>query len=166
MAALLNRRELRQMVKNMTPQQVESHLTEALENKDIAPSDFSVRELFEETVPDGRELVESFNPQGGGVVHLEEAGVDSSLFKNISGQIVYSAMLQAYGAPVFIGQNLARTIPTKFDGEKIPGITQIGDQAGTIKELSEYPRAGVSGTFNETPQTTAPTRPVKSVSPG
>ena len=150
----INRRELRQMVKSMKANEVEQHLTEALEAKDLKPTDFSLRELFEETVPDGRELVESFNPTGGGVVRLEEAGVDSSLFKNISGQILYTAMLDGYQSPVFIGDKLVRTIPTKFDGEKIPGLTQIGDQAGVVQELRDYPRAGIGSTFNETPQTT------------
>jgi hypothetical protein len=120
--ATLNRRELRQMVKNMQTEEIAQHLTEALETGDLKPRDFSIRELFEETVEGGRELVESFNPQGGGVVRLQEAGIDSSLFKNIGGQIVYSAILEAYNAPVFIGNKLARTISTKFDGEKIPGI--------------------------------------------
>lgn len=154
MAVTINRRELRQMTKNMQPIEVQTHLVECLQGGDLKPDDFSIRTLFEETVPNGNEIVESFNPTSGGVVALMEAGVDSSVFKNISGQIVYSAMLETYNMDVFIGNRLARTIPTKFDGEKIPGITQIGDQAQTVLEGREYPVAGVSGTFNETPQTT------------
>jgi hypothetical protein len=142
------------MTKNMQPIEVQTHLVECLQGGDLKPDDFSIRTLFEETVPNGNEIVESFNPTSGGVVALMEAGVDSSVFKNISGQIVYSAMLETYNMDVFIGNRLARTIPTKFDGEKIPGITQIGDQAQTVLEGREYPVAGVSGTFNETPQTT------------
>jgi hypothetical protein len=153
MAGKLNRKELRQMVQNMKPGEVVSTLTEALESKEIRPDEFSIRELFEETVPDGKEAVETFNPSAGGCVQIMEA-VDSSLFKAISGQIIYTAMLEAYQSPQFIGDKLARNISTKFDGERIAGITAIGDVAESVNEGREYPRAGVSGTFVETPQTT------------
>lgn len=156
MAVTMNKRELRQMVKNMTPAEVESHLTEALETRQLKPQDFSLRQLFEATVDDGAELLEMWHSNNnGGMVRLIESGaIDSSLFKNISGQIVYSSVLEGYMQPTFIGDKLCRTIPTRFDGEKIPGITELGDHSGVVREGEDYPRAGVSEDWIETPQTT------------
>jgi hypothetical protein len=156
MAVVMNKRELRQMVENMPAQEVATHIQEALDSGALKPSDFSIRQLFEATVEDGRELLETYAPgSDGNIAQLIEAGsVDTSLFKNISGQMVYSEVLAAYEQPSFIGDKLARTIPTKFDGEKIPGITQIGDHASAVLEGQPYPRAGVSEDYVETPQTT------------
>ncbi|MFA6244229.1 MAG: hypothetical protein WC655_25020, partial [Candidatus Hydrogenedentales bacterium] len=60
MAVTINRRELRQMTKNMQPIEVQTHLVECLQGGDLKPDDFSIRTLFEETVPNGNEIVESF----------------------------------------------------------------------------------------------------------
>lgn len=156
MAVTMNKRVLKQMVENMQPAELESHITEALETKQLKPQDFSLRQLFEATVEGGTELLELWHSHNnGGMVHLVEAGaIDSSLFKNISGQIVYSTMLDGYMQPTFLGNRLCRTIPTRFDGEKIPGITELGDNAGAVREGEDYPRAGVSEDWIETPQTT------------
>lgn len=155
MAVLMNKRELRQMVEHMEPDQIMEHIGGALEKKELTPHDFSIRTLFETCVPDGKELLETYGPHDGGLVHLVEAGaVDTSLFKNVSGQVVYTEVLNGYEQPAFIGDKVCRTVPTKFDGEKIPGITQIGDNAGVVREGDPYPRAGVAEDWLETPQTT------------
>ncbi|MDO8631712.1 MAG: hypothetical protein Q7R41_14590, partial [Phycisphaerales bacterium] len=107
----------------------------------------------ETTVEGGRELIESFNPEESRSGPILEA-VDSSLFKSISGQVVYTEILEAYNAPIFLGARLARTVPTRLDGEKLPGVGAIGDQAQSVKEGKEYPEAGITADFIETPQTT------------
>lgn len=123
----------------------------------IRPSDFSIRQLFENFVPDGRELVETFRPgaaSGYNVMLLEDAGAVSTVhFTNITGQIVYSTVLAKYNDPNFLADQLFTTVPTQFDGEKIPGIGRIGDQAEAIAEGASYPYAGVSEEWIETPQT-------------
>lgn len=135
------------------------NLQESLEKKHLRPEEFSIAELFEEFVPDGRELRNSFNPRYGGsnVALLEGAGgggaVNTGAFANITGQIVYSRIMDSYNAPGFIGDQLVETISTNFDGEKIPGIGQIGDEAEAIGEGNPYPLAGFSEEWIETPQT-------------
>jgi len=119
--------------------------------------DFSVRELFEHFVEDGREIVQSWSPRSGGGssgVQLREASIDTSDFSNITGQIVFSAILEAWNGPEFIGEKLMETIPTEFSGEKIPGIGGLGDDAEVVNEAGEYPRVGLSEEWVETPETT------------
>lgn len=133
-------------------------LEEAISNRAYSGNDFRVRDLFENFVPDGREIVASWNPQQpGGTrsgVTLAEAGVDTSAFANITGQIVFSEVLQAFENPMFLAPRLARTVPTGFSGERIPGMGQIGDNAEEIGEGQPYPMAGFAEEWVETPETT------------
>lgn len=135
--------------------------------KNVGPQDFSVRELFEEFVcdgrgnPCGREIISSWMPDGTGqsLVALEETGpgaVTTSAFSNITGQIVYNAVLEAWNQPEFIAGSLAKTVPTSFlDGEKIAGISVPGDDAEALTEAQPYPVTGITEQYVETP------RPVK-----
>lgn len=119
-------------------------------------SDYSIRELFENFVEDGREVTANFSPRlrnSGETARILEA-VDTGAFANITGQIVYSRVLEAFNNPVFLADRLATTVPTEFSGEKIPGITQIGDEAEVVGEGENYPMAGVSEEWVETPETT------------
>lgn len=131
---------------------------EALSSKAIRPADLSIRALFEHFVPDGRELVDSYNPRhggGDGTDLMETANVvASSAFAKITGQITYTAVMEAYTQEAFVFTPLVRTITTQFNGEKIPGISGIGDEALTVDEGMPYPQAGVSQTYIETPVTT------------
>lgn len=134
-------------------------LEEALQKKQIKPTDFSIRDVFLHMVDDGHEIVESWNPnqrggRGSNQVMLLEAGIDTSAFQNIMGQIVYSKVLDAWNNPVLIGDKLVDTIQTSFNGEKIPGVTQLGDGAEIVPEGDPYPTLGVSEEWVETPQTT------------
>jgi hypothetical protein len=133
-----------------------SDLREGFESKAIKPSDFSIRKLFESFVEDGREIVDSWNPQQGGGVQLLEAGeaVDTSAFSNITGQIVYSEIMEKYQAEEMVFTNIIPVTPTSFNGEKIAGIGQLGDKAEIVNESEDYPTVGVSEDWIETPQTT------------
>lgn len=128
---------------------------EALKAGDTKPEDFSIRQLFEQFVPNGRELVDSWNPRQGGGVSLLEAGdaVQMGAFANITGQIVYSAVLEKYSSEEFVFTKLIPTQSTPFNGEKIPGVTQLGDMAEEVGEAQPYPLAGVTEDWIETPQT-------------
>lgn len=137
-----------------------TELQEGLDEGHIKGEDFSFRMLFESLVPDGRELVESWNPYGGGPgttgqMALMEAGsaVRSGDFANITGQILFNKVLDAYNDPAFIGGMLSETVPTRLNGEKIPGIAEIGDKAESIGEGDPYPYVGVSEEYIETPET-------------
>jgi hypothetical protein len=132
------------------------HLGDALAEKHLRAEDFSLRDLFEAFVRDGRELVRLFNPGKSGGVTLLEAGsaVDTSAFSNITGQVIYSKLLDAFNDPAFLHPHVVSNVPTQFNGEKIPGIGRIGDEAEAIAEGDVYPTVGVSQEYIETPETT------------
>lgn len=125
--------------------------------KSLRPNDFSIRELFEAFVEDGREIVQSWSPRSGGGasgVRLSEASIDTSDFSNITGQIVFSAILEGWNQPEFIGDRLMETVQTDLSGEKIPGISGLGDYAETVDEGKPYPKVGLTENWVETPETT------------
>lgn len=129
---------------------------EGLETKQIDLNRVSIRSLFENFIPGGREIVDSWNPRhgGGGISLTEAAGaVDSALFSNITGQIVYTRIMQAFAAEEYVFSKIVPSIPTQFNGEKIAGITRIGDEAQVVPEGRPYPLAGVSEDYIQTPQT-------------
>jgi hypothetical protein len=119
--------------------------------------DFRIRDLFENFVDGGHGIIQSWSPRSGGGqsgIKLIEENVNTGAFANIMGQIVYSRVLDAFNDPSFIGDRLVTTVPTEFDGEKIPGIGRLGDQAESIPEGQDYPMAGVGEEWITTPSTT------------
>jgi len=161
----VNHKALRRLheaaVRDRTPGRFFEDIQQSLDSGDLKPKDFSFRQLFEEFVPDGRELVDSWNPRHGGgdgsvsFAQLQESGaVNTAAFANITGQIVYSEVMQSYAAEDFVFSKMIPTQPTQFNGEKIPGIGQIGDKSEIVDEMGAYPYAGVNEDWIETPQTT------------
>lgn len=135
-------------------------LCESLKAGKVAASEYGIRPLFEALVADGREAVDSWNPQFGGsgsvdTVALREADpVGYANFARVYGQIAYSAVMETYNKPDFVFSAMIRSIPTGFSGEKIPGVSRLGDQNTTVNENGEYPRAGISQDWIDTPVTT------------
>lgn len=131
----------------------------ALEQKHLTERDFSLKQLFENFVDNGRELVESWQPNsinGGYSVQALEAAnaVSTSHFSNIIGQIMFTRVMEEFTKPKYLFDSLVEVIPTQFNGEKIPGIGNIGDRAEVIGEGEQYPLAGVGEEYIETPATT------------
>jgi hypothetical protein len=147
-------------VKDQTPDRFFDELDEALHTRQVRLDEFSIRQLFEQFVPSGREIVDSWSPRHGGsgaiqLPLLEEAGaVSTNAFSRISGQLVYSEILDSFRSELFCFSPLIRTIPTQFSGEKLAGISRIGDEAEIVAEGRPYPQAGVSEDYIETPPTT------------
>jgi hypothetical protein len=133
-----------------------SHLREALRERHLRPDDFSLRELAEAAIPDGGEWVRSLDPRHAGGESLLEAadGVDTTAFSNITGQLVYSKIMDAYTQEAFVVSKLVETIPTRFDGEKIPGIARVGDAIDEVGPGMPYPHLGFGEDYIETPSTT------------
>lgn len=122
-------------------------------------NNLSFRELFEHLVRDrhgdlvGNRLVESWNPrkrQGGDGARLFEADVSTANFANIMGQITYASVLPVFEWPAFLAPQIARTVPTPFEQEKIPGIANPGDVTSAIPEGHEFPKVGIGEHFIET----------------
>jgi hypothetical protein len=130
---------------------------EALQKGHIKPDDFSFKDLFCSLVKDGREMVESWNPQYGpsaGCKWQEAAGaIMSSDFSNISGQLLYTAMVDNLTPEETVFQDLIPTVQTPFSGERIPGLTGLGDQAEIVPENKEFPYVGITEDWIETPPT-------------
>ena len=121
----------------------------------IKPSEFSIADLFESLVQDGRELRRLFNPQLGPTSVLQEAAgaVASSDFSSITGQILYTMMMQDLRPEDYPFQAVIPTQSTQFSGEKIPGIANLGDLAEVVPENEDFPLMGTSEDYIETPET-------------
>lgn len=141
--------------RDRNPRRFFADLSEALEKKELRPNEFSIRKLFENFVEDGRELADSFNPRGNGGVNLMESGsaVDTSAFSNITGQIMYTAIMDNYRSEEFVFSNLIPVEPTSFNGQKVPGIGGLGDETEDVDEMGTYPMIGVNEDWIETPET-------------
>lgn len=132
------------------------HLSEALESGQLKPEDFSLRDLFEQVVPDGGELIRSFSPmKSGGFVPMAEASgaVQSSHFANITGQILYTSIMSASMTEAFVFTPLIPVVPTVFSGEKVPGIANPSDDNLVVAEGEEFPLVGLMEDWLQTPDT-------------
>jgi hypothetical protein len=136
--------------------QTVSHLSEALREGHLKPADFSIRDLAEALVPDGREWVRLLDPRSaGGVSVMESTGaVDVTAFLNITGQVIYSKIMEAYEQEAFVVSKLVQTIPTRLDGEKIPGISRVAESVDEVAPGMPYPHLGFGEDYIETPSTT------------
>jgi hypothetical protein len=154
--AAIKYRELKRRYELDGPQRTVRHLSEALREKHLRAEDFSLRDLAEGLVLDGREWVRQLDPRSDGSVRLLEAGdgVDVTAFLNITGQVVYSKILEAYEQDAFVMSKLVETIRTRLDGEKIPSIGRLRDAAGEVHPGMPYPSLGFGEDYIETPATT------------
>ncbi len=117
-----------------------------------ARAGFDFGRLFEQCF--GMEEYRDCRSSGRLVSTVAEAAgaVSSTAFFNISGQIVFSTMMEAFDNEEFVFKNLIPAVQTPFQlGEKVPGITKIGDESLAVAEGKPYPLAGVSEDYIETP---------------
>lgn len=149
-------RELKRRYELEGPHNTVVHLGEALRQRHVRADDFSLRDLAEALVPDGREWVRTLDPRTASGVPLLESGdgVDVTAFLNITGQVIYSKIMEAYTQEAFIVSKLVQTIPTRLDGEKIPGISRVKDQIDEVAPGMPYPSLGFGEDYIETPSTT------------
>ena len=149
-------RELKRRYELDGSERTVSHLSEALEEGHLRPEDFSIRDLAEALVPDGREWVRMLDPCSGEGTALTEStdGIDLTAFHNVTGQVIQSKILEAYTQDTFVVSKLVQTIPTRQDGEKIPGATRIKDDVEGIHPGMPYPSLGFGEDYIETPSTT------------
>ncbi|MEN6556885.1 MAG: hypothetical protein ABFC54_01765 [Thermoguttaceae bacterium] len=146
-------RELKRMYELNGPEKTVEHLEESLKSGALKPEDFSIRELAEATLSPDR--VRQMDPRHGGACLLEAGdGVDVTAFSNITGQVVQAKILEAYEQEAFVVSKLVDTIPTRLDGERIPGIGRISDEAAEVRPGMPYPSLGFGEDYIETPQTT------------
>jgi hypothetical protein len=118
-------------------------------------SRWSIRQLAEQFIPDGREAVNMLRPTGSGGFQLKESAevIDTSLFANIIGPVMYTSTLNGFNMPGLVGDQLVETIQTAFSGERIPGVGRIGDDVDIVNEGSPYPNAVLGEEYVDTPET-------------
>jgi hypothetical protein len=152
----LKYRELKRRYDLDGAEQTVTHLSEALRDGHLKPEDFSIRELAEALVPDGVEWVRLLDPRSAGSVSVMESGgaIDVTAFLNITGQVIYSKIMEAYLQEAFVISKLVETIPTRLDGEKIPGISRVTDTIDEVGAGMPYPHLGFGEDYIETPSTT------------
>ena len=158
---LINSRELQKMYVGMGSRPCLRHLRESLRAGHLKPQDFGLQDLAEGLMTDrrgnpmGPDYIRAINPrrQGDGDTQEIMEAIDSSAFANITGQLAFTTLLDGYENTAFVGDDLITTIPTQLNGEKIPGVTNLGDDGQLVEEGHPYPRAGVSEDWIETPKT-------------
>ncbi len=134
-------------------------LRESCQKGLIKPAEFSIREAALHCITDrhgdiaGPRFVSEMRSRDG--LRLLEAGseVNTSAFSNITGQFVYSEILDNYQLPEMLWPQLVKTVQTPFEWEKIAGLGSIGDEAAVVDEGQPYPFAGFGETWIETPRT-------------
>lgn len=151
---MIKYKELRKRYEMDGAERTVCHLKEALAKKELRSEDFSIRELAESLIPEGHHVVRELDPRSGSGNILEADGVDASAFTNITGQIVYNKILESYEQESFALSKLVETIPTRLDGEKIPGTTSINGGLPEVGAGMPYPQLGFSGDYVQTPSTT------------
>ena len=160
---MLNVRQLKRLhlaaKKDKTEERFFEDFQEALDSKEVRLDDVPIRQLAETFIENGHEAVATWDPrsQSGAVpmALLEETGaVTSGGFAKITGQLLVNRVLEAYESEENVFSKLVTTIPTQLNGQKIPGISRIGDEAAAVGEGQQYPMAGVSEDYIETPATT------------
>jgi hypothetical protein len=133
------------------------HFKEALQEGHLKPHDFSIAELFEALVVDGRGILEHWrNPKSNDTdsVGLLEAGLASAVgysdFSNITGQIFFTEIMSKYDDEEFVFSKAIEHKQSSIqDIEKIAGISRLGDQFLEISEGGTYQRFGVSENYIE-----------------
>jgi hypothetical protein len=155
----VNVKELKQMVRTMGAKAACANITESLQRSaageigHLNPSDFSIRDLAEGLVDNGREWVDSMDPRRGSSVMESMDAIDSTAFSNITGQLLINEVMQGYQSPAFAVSQMFKTISTRLSGERIPGIGDIGDKAQSVGEGENFPHVGVSEDYIDTPAT-------------
>ena len=152
--ATIKYRELRKRYDMDGAEKTVQHLSEALADGQLKADDFSIRDLAEGLIPGGSRWIRELDPRGsGGAPILEAEGVDLTAFLNISGQVIYSKILEAYHQEAFGVSRMIQTIPTRLDGEKLPGAAMLGDGTTEVAPGMPYPNLGFGEDYIETPNT-------------
>lgn len=151
MPRMLNYRSLKEQY-DADPAHCCRELGAAIESRQLKGSEFSIRELAEAFL--GEDVVRRMEPRKSGGLRLLEAAsaVDTTAFSNVNGQIIYSMVKEQFDLADVQTDALCTTVPTTIlDGEKVPGVGGIGDEAEVVDEAQPYPTVGVNEEYVQTP---------------
>lgn len=154
MVRAINYREIKRRFELDGAERTTRHFSTALQEKTLRPDDFSLRELAEALIPDGGAWVRELDPRSrGAATLLESEGVDLTAFSNVTGQLVNTAILDAYEQEAFVASRLVSVISTRFDGERIPGATKVRESDLEVAPGMPYPSLGFGEDYIDTPRT-------------
>jgi hypothetical protein len=105
-------------------------MVDAMNEGEIAPQDFSLRELWEACVgPVGQTLPYAMRPNRGQLMDahlLTEADAGTNLFQVVTGELVARTVIDAYNqTDGFIGDQLVTVMPSKVKNERVAGFTAL-----------------------------------------
>lgn len=155
----INAKELKHMYESLGPHRTCQRITESLQRSrqgevgHLKPSDFSLRDMAESLVPEGREWVRSMDPRNASSVMESSDAVDSTAFSNVTRELLSSAVMEGYENPAFSMSQMFTEFPTRLSGERVPGVGNIGDKAESVQEGMPFPHVGFGEDFIDTPQT-------------
>ncbi len=151
---------LRSLIEANGKEAVLGALCEALEKRTLRPEHFNLQELAEAVWPAWKQSCDPRSMAGGmfgspSLTGLSEDAIDSTMFANITGQIVFTKVMEGFmEADEGVFERICTVIPTKFNGEKIPGISPPTADGYEIAEGAEYDQGQVIEDYIETPVTT------------
>ena len=130
----------------------------------LTSEDFSLRDLAANLIvnradlqPAGHGFVqEMFDPSNPEPVQEAMAAMDTTAFVGVTGQILINKLLAAYTQEEFVVSRLVPNVPTRLNGERIPGITlprDPGEDVTKIKEGEPFRTVGFAEEYIETPAT-------------
>jgi len=160
--ASVNYKNLLALYEHKPLKEATAQLKEGFAAKAFRPQDFDLGRLFCECFgwnefqackQDGRLVNDLMVEYRTAMTEAGNTAVSTNAFSNISGQIVYSAIMEAFMMEEYQFSRLIPEVQTEFNGEKIAGITGIGDETQIVAENDPYPFVGVSEDFIETPIT-------------
>lgn len=133
-------------------------LLEGLEDGTYKPSDFSIRDMFRALIPGGPELCEmmSFRKSGGRSIRdvREAAGdaINTGDFASITGQFLFTRMLDGYNYPQALWPSLVETFDTQLlNGQRLPGVGGFGyTNVEVVGQGEEFPKMGLNEEFVDT----------------
>lgn len=157
--ASVNYKNLLKLYEHKSPAEATHLLREGFQANEFKPEDFSLAKLFIECFGWSNFVDCRSNQKLAQEVFAEQllmeapGAVSTAAFQNITKQITYSAIMDAYLSEEFVFTRVIPEVQTEFNGERIPGITQIGDEAQIVDEGQPFPVVGVSETYIDTPVT-------------
>jgi hypothetical protein len=140
-----------------TPAEIQSRtelIVEAIKSKELKLEDLSIRDIADATLGvDGvRKLANANNDSSFVAVKEAVAPVNLAAFTNITGQMVFQSVYEAYSAPEYIGEQLVTVEKSREDNTRIPGLAEISDDAIEVEEGGEYPDVKFSEDYIDVPQ--------------
>lgn len=152
-------KEYRQLYEDAGESAASDAFREIFTSKAVHPASVDFGALFEACF--GRHEFVSCRAQGERYLATDvmdralteaEGAVATTAFRNIIGQQLYTTVLDAYALEESVVTSLIPEVPTKFlDGEKIPGVNQIGPEGMVRNEGDPYTIAGFGEDWIRTP---------------